>query len=209
LTSGVPKIFSAGLDLREFYKPKIENFQEFWEAFQDLTLTIYKSRLTSIAAINGAAPAGGCILSMACDYRIMVEGFVIGLNETQIGLVAPYWSILLMKNTVGNRVADLLIQTGELIPTKTALHYGLVDEFVLSNEELFEKCKIQMKKFSLIDQNAKYQSKLSVRKEFFEEFPKLKKEEIDAFPKFVTSKTFQQNIVLVLSKLQSKKSAKL
>ena len=50
LTSGL-KTFCAGLDLREFYKPKIENFQEFWEAFQDLIFTIHQSRLVSIAGI--------------------------------------------------------------------------------------------------------------------------------------------------------------
>eukprot|EP01080_Neovahlkampfia_damariscottae_P007694 gene7694-12160_t len=209
LTSGLKKIFCAGLDLREFYKPKIENFQEFWEAFQDLTLTIHQSRLVSIAAINGASPAGGCIIAMACDYRIMMDGFVIGLNETQIGLVAPYWAILLMKYTVGNRAADVLLQTGELIPTKKAVEIGLVDEMVFSNEELLDKCKTQMKKYLSINQSARYQSKLSVRKDFLEIFPKLKQEEIDAFPKFVTSKPFQQNIMLVLSQLQSKKKSKL
>ena len=40
----------------------------------------------------GHAPAGGCVLSMCCDSRIMVNGISkIGLNESKVGIVAPYW----------------------------------------------------------------------------------------------------------------------
>jgi hypothetical protein len=38
------------------------------------------------------SPAGGCLLAMSCDYRVMVRNkFTIGLNETKLGIVAPYW----------------------------------------------------------------------------------------------------------------------
>ena len=124
-------------------------------------------------------------------------------------LVAPYWAISLMKFIVGDRNADLLLQTGELISTKRALEVGLVDEIVFSKEELMEKCKIQMKKFLSINQIARHESKLFSRKTFLESFPKLKQQEVDEMPKYVTSKAFQQNIMLVLSQLQSKKKSKL
>ena len=43
-----------------------------------------------VAALAGHSPAGGCVLALCCDYRIMADGpFRIGLNETQVGLVAP------------------------------------------------------------------------------------------------------------------------
>ena len=39
-----------------------------------------------------SSPAGGCLLSMCCDYRVMVgPKYTIGLNETQLGIVAPFW----------------------------------------------------------------------------------------------------------------------
>lgn len=66
---------------------------------------MFSTRLVLVAAINGHAPAGGCFICLACDYRIMVryykffslislnqlKGKYIGLNETMIGLVAPKW----------------------------------------------------------------------------------------------------------------------
>jgi 3,2-trans-enoyl-CoA isomerase len=42
---------------------------------------------------QGHAPAGGCLISCGCDYRVMIggQGFNIGLNETKLGIVAPFW----------------------------------------------------------------------------------------------------------------------
>lgn len=43
---------------------------------------------------QGSSPAAGCMLSMTCDYRIMADNarYSIGLNETQLGIIAPFWS---------------------------------------------------------------------------------------------------------------------
>ena len=56
-------------------------------------LSVYMSPIPTIAAINGAAPAGGCLIAMSCDYRILAKHpkIVIGLNETALGIVAPTW----------------------------------------------------------------------------------------------------------------------
>lgn len=42
---------------------------------------------------QGSSPAGGCLIALSCDYRIMAENpkYVIGLNEAQLGIVAPFW----------------------------------------------------------------------------------------------------------------------
>lgn len=43
--------------------------------------------------LQGASPAGGCLLALSCDYRILADNpkYTIGLNETQLGIVAPFW----------------------------------------------------------------------------------------------------------------------
>jgi enoyl-CoA hydratase/carnithine racemase len=82
-----------------------------------------------VAAIAGHAPAGGCVLALCCDYRVMARGpFRIGLNETQVGLVAPEGVQQLLRRVVGAYRAERLLVAGELVDADTALAIGLVDE---------------------------------------------------------------------------------
>ncbi|KAJ7340270.1 hypothetical protein OS493_003002 [Desmophyllum pertusum] len=84
ITSGLPKVYSAGLDLvKEIYKPDKKRLASFWTCFQRMWLRLYGSRLATMAAINGHALAGGCVLGLACDYRLMAEGFTIGMVEIE------------------------------------------------------------------------------------------------------------------------------
>ncbi|GFS41864.1 hypothetical protein TNIN_182341 [Trichonephila inaurata madagascariensis] len=92
LTSDSPKVFCSGLDINELYKPPEEKLKLYWKAFQNLWKTLYSTPLITIAAVNGHAPAGGCVLTLSCDHSIMVKsGGFIGLNETLLGLAAPKW----------------------------------------------------------------------------------------------------------------------
>ena len=56
---------------------------------QEMWLALYLTPLATVAAISGHAPAGGCMLAMACDARVMVDGkYMIGVNEVQLLLWA-------------------------------------------------------------------------------------------------------------------------
>ena len=56
---------------------------------QDVFLALYGTPLAAVAAIDGHAPAGGCLLASACDERVMARGkFGIGLNETQARMMS-------------------------------------------------------------------------------------------------------------------------
>ena len=84
--SGVPGVFSAGLDLRSMHNRSTDELAAFWKAVQEMWLALYMTPLATVAAISGHAPAGGCLIALACDYRVLVEGkHTIGLNEAQIG----------------------------------------------------------------------------------------------------------------------------
>eukprot|EP00124_Ichthyophonus_hoferi_P002435 Ihof_evm3s166 gene=Ihof_evmTU3s166 len=131
LGSQLSTIFSAGLDILEMYKPNVDKLRAFWGAVQTQWIRFYGSRLPIIAAINGAAPGGGCMLALSCDYRIMTKGrAVIGLNETQLGIVAPDFFIDTMKATVGHRQAERMLQLGLLLDPHQALANQTVDEIV-------------------------------------------------------------------------------
>ena len=94
LTSSVPGIFSAGLDIFEFYDKPVEDVEQFYKQVQNTFIKLYSTKLVTIAAINGTSPAGGCLLAIACDYRLMARHpkFQIGLNQVdRIGLCPQKW----------------------------------------------------------------------------------------------------------------------
>lgn len=129
--SGGPKVFSAGLDVPHLLGlgEDRDALRAAWEAFFEAARALAESPLPVVAAIAGHAPAGGCVLALCCDYRIMARGpYRIGLNETQVGLVAPEGIQQLMRRVVGPYRAERLLVAGELVEAGDALAMGLVDE---------------------------------------------------------------------------------
>lgn len=129
--SGGPKVFSAGLDVPHLLALGEDRhaLMAAWQAFFDTALALAASPVPVVAALAGHAPAGGCVLALCCDYRIMASGpFRIGLNETQVGLVAPEGIQRLMRRVVGNYRAERLLVAGEMLDAEQALQAGLVDE---------------------------------------------------------------------------------
>ncbi len=131
--SGGPKVFSAGLDVPYLLSlgHDREALQAAWEAFFTAARALVASPVPVVAAMAGHAPAGGCVLALCCDYRIMANGpFRIGLNETQVGLVAPEGIQSVLARVVGPHRAERLLVAGELVEAEQAKAIGLVDELV-------------------------------------------------------------------------------
>jgi enoyl-CoA hydratase/carnithine racemase len=131
--SGGPKVFSAGLDVPYLVSLGEDRaaLRAAWESFFGAARALAQSPVPVVAAISGHAPAGGCVLALCCDYRVMASGpFAIGLNETQVGLVAPEGIQHLMRRVVGPYRAERLLVAGELVEAERALALGLVDELV-------------------------------------------------------------------------------
>lgn len=135
--AGGPKVFSAGLDVPFLLSLGDDRarVRSAWQAFFAAARTLASSPVPVVAAIAGHAPAGGCVLALCCDYRVMAEGpYRIGLNETQVGLVAPEGIQHLMRRVVGPHRAERLLVGGELVESARALACGLVDELAAVDE---------------------------------------------------------------------------
>ncbi|HVR80630.1 MAG TPA: enoyl-CoA hydratase/isomerase family protein [Luteimonas sp.] len=136
--SGGPNVFSAGLDVPHLMSLGDDRaaLQAAWESFFDAARALSQAPVPVVAAIAGHAPAGGCVLALCCDYRVMASGpdpnkpFRIGLNETQVGLVAPEGVQHLLRRVVGPHRAERMLVSGELVEAERALALGLVDELV-------------------------------------------------------------------------------
>ncbi|CAH1274138.1 ECI1 [Branchiostoma lanceolatum] len=132
LTSSLPGIFSAGIDMAELTLSEScspEHVTAFWRALQTFIINLYHTHLVTIATITGHAPAGGCLLSLVCDYRIMAAGkYTIGISALRAGLFPPAWIQQLLADTIGQRQAELSILQGKLYRPEEALQLGLVDK---------------------------------------------------------------------------------
>ena len=131
--AGGPNVFSAGLDVPYLVRLGEDRaaLREAWEGFFEVARALADAPVPVAAALAGHAPAGGCVLALCCDYRVMASGpFTIGLNETRVGLVAPDGIQHLLRRVVGARQAERLLVAGELVQAEQALAMGLVDELV-------------------------------------------------------------------------------
>ena len=137
ILSGGERVFSGGLDVPYLLGQDRAGLAACWSLFFSAARALARSPVPVVAAIAGHNPAGGCVLALCCDYRVMARGpFRIGLNETQVGLVVPDAIQYLMRRVVGNQRAERLIVAGTMIESEQAHAIGLVDALTDSGEVL-------------------------------------------------------------------------
>ncbi len=135
LSSALPGRFSGGLDVPSLLRLDRVAMATVLDDFFALLRALARSPVPAVAAIDGHAPAGGAVLAIHCDYRVMAEGdFRIGLNEVQVGLPLPESIHAVLERVVGARQAERLGALGLLIPAAEARAIGLVDELVAAGE---------------------------------------------------------------------------
>ncbi|XP_020611377.1 enoyl-CoA delta isomerase 1, mitochondrial-like [Orbicella faveolata] len=204
ITSGLPKVFSAGLDLvKEVYQPDVKRLASFWSCFQEMWLRLYGSRLATMAAINGHALAGGCVVGLACDYRVMAEEFRIGMIEIEAGLPPPFWVAGNMANVVGQSNAEQAILSNQRYSAEEALSIGLVDK-VLPKDKVMEETKSEMEKWVMYSGRARELTKKIMRKQFIEALEDTREEDIKNFVDCILDEDVQKAIGMQIEKLSKK-----
>jgi methylglutaconyl-CoA hydratase len=132
ILTGAGKAFCAGLDLDELKtllgKTHDENVQDSARMGR-IFRRIYDFPLPTIAAVNGAAIAGGTGFATMCDFTLAVPEAKFGYTEVRIGFVPAIVSSMLVWQ-VGHKVARDLLLTGRLFDAAEAHRYGLVNEVV-------------------------------------------------------------------------------
>lgn len=126
--SGSPGRFSGGLDIPALLGLERSTMEAVWHDFYGLLRAIAESPIPIATAITGHAPAGGTVLAIFCDWRVMAEGdYKIGLNEVQVGIQMPPLIVKALRRLIGSREAEHMAVGGELIPVQEAKRIGLVD----------------------------------------------------------------------------------
>ena len=131
ILSGRSGMFSGGLDVPALLQLDRAGMAQTWRDLFGTCAALASSPIPSVAAITGHSPAGGAVLSIFCDYRIMARGsYRIGLNEVQVGLVVPEPIQRGLRRLVGSYKAERLMVSGTMLDSEQALSAGFVDELV-------------------------------------------------------------------------------
>ncbi|MHB1177319.1 MAG: enoyl-CoA hydratase/isomerase family protein [Daejeonella sp.] len=163
IITGKEGFFSAGLDLIELYDYDEEKIRQFWKDFLNLITALVSFRKPMVAAISGHSPAGGCVLALCCDYRVMAEGkYIIGLNEVPVGIIVPETIFHLYAFWLGNAPAYRYMLEGKLMYVEEALAAGLIDELV-KPESILHAAERKIQKYIQLDAKTWQQSKVNMR----------------------------------------------
>jgi Delta3-Delta2-enoyl-CoA isomerase len=127
---GYERFFSAGLALPALIDLDRPAMQTFIERFSAVMMRVFACEKPLIAAINGHAIAGGCVLALMCDWRIAADepAIRIGLNETQLGIGLPAIVLEPLRAQVPPTSLVPIALEGRLFPPAEAVEFGLVDE---------------------------------------------------------------------------------
>jgi enoyl-CoA hydratase/carnithine racemase len=129
VVSGRPGMFSAGLDVPELIELDRDRMQRFWQSFINMLRQIATMPVPTAFALTGHAPAGGIVMALFGDYRIMPQGnFKTGFNEVQVGLVVPPQVHAALVRLIGAHSAERIMVAGEMMDAQNALDIGLIDE---------------------------------------------------------------------------------
>jgi enoyl-CoA hydratase/carnithine racemase len=134
--SANPKLFCAGADIKAFTTMNAEGGRELVDQMHAFLEGMERSRLVTIAAVNGAALGGGCELAMACDFRIAAESARFGQPEIKLGIIPGFGGTQRLPRLVGEAKALEMNLTGDSISAEEAHDVGLATEVVADHELL-------------------------------------------------------------------------
>ena len=129
--TGTGSIFSAGVDLFRLTQGGADYVRHFLPLLSRLLRTLFTFPRPVVAAVNGHAIAGGCVIALAADARLMAEGAGrIGVPELLVGVPFPAAALEVVRFAVPREKVQSLIYTGRTLSAREALGAGLVDEVV-------------------------------------------------------------------------------
>jgi enoyl-CoA hydratase len=130
--TGSGSSFSAGVDLRRILDGGRSYTEALLAALSRTFRAVFDHPRPTVAAINGHAIAGGCVLALACDLRLMAGGR-IGLAELAVGVPFPTSAVEIVRHALGSRSGQVLLGA-ESADRERALALGLVDELAEPGE---------------------------------------------------------------------------
>ena len=203
LASAHPKLFCPGLDLVTLSAYDRPSMERFMTAFAVMVWALYGLPKPVVAAVSGAAVAGGCILALTADHRVVKRGAPIGLNEVKIGVPLPWSVTRLVRATVPPSALSPIALLGRNFADEEAVAAGLADE--VRDAEGFEaSCLARLAEFAEKDPLALATTKAWLREGVLAEMMAHEAERLGAFLDGWFSPGTQERIRATVAALRAK-----
>jgi enoyl-CoA hydratase len=165
LASAHPSMFCPGLDLLRLIEYDRSAMESFMLRFAETVWALYGLPKPVVAAVGGHAVAGGCILALTADYRVLKRGGAqMGLNEVRLGVPLPWSVSVLLRTVVPSASLSQVGLLGRNFGGEEARAVGLVDE--LADAEGFEdRCLARLGEYAEKDAHAFGTTKTYLRAE--------------------------------------------
>lgn len=203
--SGAPGMFSAGLDVPALLQLDRKALLGVWDDFFGLMEALARSPIPVCAAITGHSPAGGAVLAIFCDYRIMADGeYQIGLNEVQVGLEVPEPICRALARLVGPYRAERLLVSGAMLTGREANQEGLVDQLA-QPETVVERSVAWCEELLALPRGAMSGTRAIARADLARLFDHVDRDSLEAFADAWFSEETQETMKALVARLQEKK----
>jgi enoyl-CoA hydratase len=161
--TGQGKMFCAGVDLPQMAEGGIDYVLRFLKALDRLYTEVFNFPKPVVAAVNGHAIAGGCILACAADHRLMAkDSGRMGVTEILVGVPFPQLAFEIMRTVTSVRLLPEAILTGATYTSDGAVERGWINELV-EPTELLDKAVAAANKLAAVAPAAFAFSKRQIR----------------------------------------------
>ncbi|GAB3927020.1 enoyl-CoA hydratase/isomerase family protein [Mucilaginibacter myungsuensis] len=203
--TGKDGFFSSGIDLIEAYSYNEEQIRAFWVDFLQMQVALASFSKPLVAAITGHSPAGGCVIAICCDYRVMGEGqYIIGLNEIPVGIIVPDSVFNLYAFWLDQHKAYQYLMEGKLLSPADALANGLVDE-VVPAQDVLAQAEAKAHAYMKLNNFTWSQSKLNLRRELINKLNADQSATLDVMLKQWWAPATRKGLEMMIQQLTAKK----
>jgi Delta3-Delta2-enoyl-CoA isomerase len=183
LSSAHARLFCPGLDLVALSSLDRPELHAFLRRFLSTVRSLYGLPKPMVAAVSGHAVAGGCILALTADWRVLSRDAAIGMNEVKIGLPLPWPIATLVRASVSPSATAKVALLGRNFSNDEALAAGLADELAEPGS-VDEASLTRLMEFTSKDPRAMAKTKAYLRSETLAE---MRAREEEAVPDFLDS----------------------
>jgi enoyl-CoA hydratase len=175
--TGEGKFFSAGLNVSEILDNEPGYASVVLDALTEALLRLLRCPLPTVAAVNGAAIAGGCLLPLTCDRRLIAEDARMGVTELKVGVAFPVAAVDLLTHACGQHAEELIFDAG-LVDATEACRLGLAHQ-ALPLDELRAAAVADAERLASLDARAYALAKQATRRGLLSSLEKEQAKAID------------------------------